>query len=224
MERSFWQARWDRNEIGFHAATVNADLVSAYATLASPDGPAPFRHALVPLCGKTLDLAWLAARVPRVTGVEFVPEAARAFFAEAGVTPTPSRVGPHPALSHGGLTLVIGDFFALSEADLAAAGLPPVDLAYDRAALIALPPADRPRYAAHLARLVASGGRVIAVTLDHDPALRGGPPFPITDTAFEALHAPAFSGARLFRRVPADPPRGLDGADVFTSTWVLSRR
>ncbi len=223
MERSFWQARWDRNEIGFHANAVNPDLTAAFAAL-SETGRPPFAHALIPLCGKTLDLAWLAARVPHVTGVEFVPEAARAFFDEAGLTPRETRVGAHTALSHAGLTVLVADFFALTPADLAWAGQPPVDLAYDRAALIALPPADRARYAAQFARLVAPGGRGIVVTIDHDPALRGGPPFPVTDADLAALHAPAFDATRLHRRVPADPPRGLDGADVFTSTWLLSRR
>ena len=218
MEKSFWQARWDRQEIGFHASTVNADLVAAFETL-SDHGARRFEHALVPLCGKSLDLGWLAARVGRVTGVEFVPEAARAFFAEAGVAPTEGRVGPLPALSHGAVTIVIGDFFALDPADLG-----PVDLCYDRAALIALPPALRERYVAQCARLLSQGARGVVVTLDHDPKLRGGPPFPVTDEDFDDLYAASFACERLARRVPAEPPRGLADHDVFTSTWALTRR
>jgi thiopurine S-methyltransferase len=218
MEKSFWQARWDRQEIGFHATSVNADLVEAFEAL-SEGGARVFSHALVPLCGKSLDLGWLATRVGRVTGVEFVPEAARAFFSEAGVTPAEGRVGAHRALSHGSVTIVIGDFFALDPADLG-----PIDLCYDRAALIALPPAMRERYAAQCARLVSLGARGVIVTLDHDPALRGGPPFPVTDADVEALYREAFTLERLARRVPRDPPRGLAGHDVFTSTWALTRR
>ena len=220
MERSFWQARWNRLEIGFHAATVNPDLMAAFGAV-SPQaaGPVPFAHALVPLCGKSLDLAWLGARVGRVTGVEFVPEAAHAFFADAGVEPVESRLGRHVALSHGRVTVLVGDFFAITPADLG-----PVDFCYDRAALIALPPAERARYVAQCAHLMGSGARGVLVTLDHDPTLRGGPPFPVSDEAVSALYSADFKLERLARRVPVEPPRGLDGHDVFTSTWAMSRR
>ena len=42
----------------------------------------------MPLCGKSLDLLWLAAQGHRVLGVEISPLAVDAFFAEQDLTPT----------------------------------------------------------------------------------------------------------------------------------------
>ena len=65
MHEEFWQARWARNEIGFHLKEVNPHLQACWAQLAVPAGS----EVLVPLCGKSLDLAWLAGQGYRVLGV-----------------------------------------------------------------------------------------------------------------------------------------------------------
>lgn len=216
MEKDFWNARWQRGEIGFHARQVNRDLEDAFAAL-YPDATRPSR-ALVPLCGKSLDLHWLAARADAVLGVEFVEAAAAAFFDEWGVVPSREAQPSGPLRRHANLGILCADFYAVAPAE---AG--PADFWYDRAALIALPPKDRARYVAQLARLVAPGARGIAVTIDYAPSLRGGPPFALPDDAFETLFEGAFEATRLWRRPVEDPPRGLEGA-AFTSTWRLDRR
>lgn len=217
MEKDFWNARWQRGEIGFHAGAVNRDLEQGFAAL-FPAAQDRLARALVPLCGKTLDLRWLGERAEEVIGVEFIEAAAEAFFDEWGVAPTRAAVGPGPILRHGNVAIVCGDFHKVTAAD---AGL--ADFWYDRAALIALPPASRERYVAHLATLLAPGARGIAVTIDYDPALRGGPPFPLPDDVFASLFQGPFEVSRLWRRPVDDAPRGLDGA-AFTSTWRLDRR
>ncbi|HLD65708.1 MAG TPA: thiopurine S-methyltransferase, partial [Pseudomonas sp.] len=58
MDEGFWQARWSLDQIGFHLAEVNPYLQRHWPIL---DLPAQAR-VLVPLCGKSLDLAWLAAQ------------------------------------------------------------------------------------------------------------------------------------------------------------------
>ena len=63
MKPEFWKERWVRGEIGFHQAEVEPGLVTHLG------GLAPTR-VLVPLCGKSLDLAWLATQGHQVVGVE----------------------------------------------------------------------------------------------------------------------------------------------------------
>ena len=89
MEPSFWHERWHRSEIGFHEGDTNANLMQFWSTLALQPG----ERVLVPLCGKSLDMLWLAGEGHRVTGVELSALACEAFFAENELTPKRSREG-----------------------------------------------------------------------------------------------------------------------------------
>ena len=80
MEREFWLDRWRNQEIGFHQPTVNPWLRKCWPELDLPEGAGVF----VPLCGKSLDLCWLAEQGHQVFGVELAETAVRAFFEEAG--------------------------------------------------------------------------------------------------------------------------------------------
>lgn len=60
---------------------------------------------------------------------------------------------------------------------------------YDRAALIALPPEMRQRYAAHLAAILPRHCRGLLVTLDYDQAVVAGPPFAVAQDEVQALLA-----------------------------------
>ena len=59
MDEAFWQRRWARNEIGFHLNEVNPYLRRHWPSLKLAQGA----RVLVPLCGKSLDMAWLADQV-----------------------------------------------------------------------------------------------------------------------------------------------------------------
>ncbi|MCO2550454.1 hypothetical protein FA329_25805, partial [Pseudomonas aeruginosa] len=66
MQADFWHARWANNQIGFHLDEINPYLMRHLSRLRLQAG----ERILVPLCGKTLDLAWLAAQGLEVLGVE----------------------------------------------------------------------------------------------------------------------------------------------------------
>lgn len=178
MEPAFWRARWASGQLGFHEGRPNALLARHAGALGEG------RRVLVPLCGKAHDLAFLAERGHQVVGVELVEDAVRAFFAERGVTPEVAPRGPFTAYAAGAITLLAGDVFAATPALLGG-----VDALYDRAALIALPPEVRPRYAAHLGALLPAGATGLLVTLEYDPALRAGPPFAVPPDEVRALYA-----------------------------------
>lgn len=172
MEPAFWHKRWADDQIGFHQAKVNRYLQAYWASLAL----APGSRVLVPLCGKSLDLAWLAGQGHRVLGVELSQRAVESFFAGHGLTPQVTRQGAFEVWRSDEVELWCGDFFALQAQDLAdCAGL------YDRAALIALPPPMRERYMALLSALLPTSCKGLLVTLDYDQALIDGPPFSVPD-------------------------------------------
>lgn len=137
------------------------------------------QRVLVPLCGKSADLAWLAERGHEVTGVELSPIACEAFFAERGLEPTRDVHRAYVRWRAGRVTLLQGDIFQLDE---------PFDAVWDRAALIALPPAQRGPYADLLRRWAPRG---LLVTLVYDQSRRDGPPFSVPDEEVRRLHPEA---------------------------------
>ena len=184
MRARFWHERWDRGEIGFHQQEFNSHMQQFIGRL----GIAPGDHVLVPLCGKSLDMLWLAEQGYRVTGIELSERAARDFFAENGLSG--ERISENEMTVYRGdsIEIVCADFFSLSPRKL-----PRTDAVYDRAALIALPPEMRPSYAEHLALLVPEDAPALLITLEYPQQEMKGPPFSVTGKEVHELFAGAFT-------------------------------
>ncbi|AIB35628.1 MULTISPECIES: thiopurine S-methyltransferase [Pseudomonas] len=178
MEPEFWQERWARNQIGFHLPEVNPYLQRHWSQLALVEGA----RVLVPLCGKSLDLMWLASHGLRVMGVELSEQAVEAFFSEQNLVPRITRRDAFTVYQTDLIEVWCGDFFALDAEALAGC-----TALYDRAALIALPPLMRAQYAEHLSRLLPSGCQGLLITLDYDQSQKAGPPFAVTDDEVKVL-------------------------------------
>jgi thiopurine S-methyltransferase len=218
MDREFWIERWERREIGFHQATAHASLERYWASLGVP-GDA---RVLVPLAGKSLDMAWLRARGHGIVGIELSEIAVREFFASQGLEPLVERAAP--ALSRwsaGGYELLCGDFFAV---DAAVAGA--CAAVYDRAALVALPPDMRVRYAAKMDELCHPGTRMLLATLEYAQEMRNGPPFSVGADEVASLYGAGWSIELLDRSEPHDAARfkasGLPW--IHEASWRLERR
>lgn len=180
MQPDFWLRRWQNNQIGFHAATANPYLQQYWPGLEVPQGA----QVLVPLCGKSLDLVWLAGQGLRVLGIELVEQAVEDFFREHNLQPQIRQHGVFRIYQAGNLELWCGDIFALTAEDLRGC-----TALYDRAALIALPPAMREAYARHLTQLLPSGCRGLLVNLDYEQSQMDGPPFSVPDIEVQRLLA-----------------------------------
>lgn len=182
MFKEFWDKRWAESQIGFHEGRPNALLERFGEHLRADFG----RRVLVPLCGKAVDLRWLAERGFDVLGVEFVQRAAEAFFVEnfGELEVERGEDGGLPCLSAGGVRIAVGDFFAWDPRRSE-----PLAVAYDRAALVAVRPEDRERYAAHLVGALPPGGRILLVTFAYDSSLMNGPPFSVDGDEVQRLFA-----------------------------------
>ncbi|MDY0248920.1 MAG: thiopurine S-methyltransferase [Pseudomonas sp.] len=183
MEEGFWQTRWQRNQIGFHLQEVNPGLKEYWQCLQVPKGHCVF----VPLCGKSLDLCWLAEQGYSVLGVELIEKAVVDFFAEQQLLPTITQQGVFKRYTAGAITILCGDFFALTVEDLSA-----VDAFYDRAALIALPDELRRCYAVHLSAHLPQRCKGLLMTLDYPQAEMKGPPFAVAPEQVEQLLSDTF--------------------------------
>jgi len=90
MTPEFWHQRWQHGETGWHQDEVNLHLQEHWPRL----GVRPGEKVFVPLCGKTLDLLWLAGQGLQVLGVELSPIAVEAFFGENGLSRRSPRSPP----------------------------------------------------------------------------------------------------------------------------------
>ena len=216
MDHEFWQARWREGRIGFHEGEGSPRLREALSRLTG-DRPGA---VLVPLCGKSVDMRILAGAGQRVVGVELAESAAVAFFDEWGVTPEIDEQGPFKRYAGQGVTILVGDFFALTPEQLG-----PVDAAFDRAALVALPPGLRARYAPHLCALLPPGARLLLVTFEYDQSLAAGPPFSVTADEVRSL----FGAMATIEHLAEQPVEATSAAlreknaELREAAWLLTR-
>ena len=216
-----WHARWAEGRTGFHMGKPHAHLED-FEQQWLGEGP---HTVLVPLAGKTEDIPWLLSRGHQVVAVELVPHAVAAYHADRGVEAQRSAEGPYEVWRSPGLTYLQGDIFYLGPAHLLAQDGSPVDRVWDRAAIIALPPELRARYAALLLERLAPGTRTLMVTLSYDQAVMDGPPFSVPDEEVRRLFR---ESARLEQLLHADTEAedNFKKAGLSTmghSTWLLER-
>ncbi|MBK5286934.1 MAG: thiopurine S-methyltransferase, partial [Acidimicrobiia bacterium] len=195
MQQTDWESRWSAGQIPFHQPDVSRAL-STYAE--SVWGTSGMSRVYVPLCGKSLDMVYLAEMADEVVGVEFVEQAVQEFFAERGLTPEIERE-PEVRYRAGNYRLYAADVFSLTNAHLGA-----IDAVYDRAALVALDAETRIRYAAHMHSIVSVGARMLLVAFEYDQSQMNGPPFAVPDDEVHRLFDGGFEVETLGTRDALD--------------------
>lgn len=211
MESAFWHQKWDRGDIGFHQPETNPLLAAHFDKLALPGGSRIF----VPLCGKTLDLAWLLASGYRVVGAELSEIAVIQLFEQLGLEP---QITLRDNLIHyhaRHIDILVGDIF-----DVTPQTLGTVQAVYDRAALIALPTAMRERYTAHLVDLTQAAPQLL-LTYEYNQQRMDGPPFSITQQHIRQYYADIYQVTSVAR----EPVVGqlMDKVDAISAAWLLAR-
>lgn len=218
MEAEFWLSRWREGQLGWHLPATNPHLLRHWSSVASDTS----QPVLVPLCGRSLDLAWLAGRGHPVRGVELSPVAARDFFALAGIDAEVTQRGQYHCYAGQGIEILQGDFLTLQAADC-----PDLGAWYDRGSLVALPPELRERYVTTLARVLPAGARGLLVATEYQAGEMQAPPFPL-DAATVRNTLESHFRLDLLERVDAlaDNPRFLErGLKAYhESCWLLERR
>jgi thiopurine S-methyltransferase len=157
QDNHLWLEFWRDQRTDFHQSAVNPLLSKFWPELGLAQGSRVF----VPLCGRSLDMLWLAQQGHKVIGVELSPVAVKDFFRESGLQPTQQQVGAFTLWRDGKISILCGDYFALTQSDL---GM--IDTVYDRSALTALPEEIRGLYVAQLSRLVSDTAVVFLLTVE----------------------------------------------------------
>ena len=150
-------------------------------------------RVLVPLCGKTVDMKFLAQNdsVEEVYGVDGILKSLEMFTAENPELMIQSVEGTDHfnRLSGNGISLLRGDFFALNKDELDDKS---VDVVWDRASLVAIKPELRGEYLETVRKVIKPGGVILLVTVDRregtEEAKLRGPPFSVNEEDLHSLY------------------------------------
>lgn len=163
---------WHEGRTYFHKDSVHPDLMTYWPLLNNSSNAT----VLVPLCGKSLDMLWLAQQGAQVIGIELCEEAVRQFANEHQLSfqrhITDRAVHYHTA----SISIWVTDIFTLMPSLI-----PSVDAIYDRAALIALPEKLRIPYVDRCLQWLKPQGTVLLKTLSYDQSKMEGPPFSVSE-------------------------------------------
>ena len=219
MNPEFWQTRWQEKRIGFNQSQVNPLLIKYFSELNLPVGSRIF----VPLCGKSIDMVWLAHQGFDVVGIELVESAAQEFFIEQAISYTVIEHSKQTdikcyqgEIAGRTIDLWVADIFTLSADDIGH-----VDAVYDRAALIAMPAELRPQYSEKIRTLSCNASQLL-LTLNYDQNERAGPPFSISQEQIQQYYGNDYQ----MNKLEAEPST-LNAAPEMAVTepvWLLSQK
>ncbi|XP_038133894.1 probable thiopurine S-methyltransferase isoform X1 [Cyprinodon tularosa] len=178
MELSEWEQRWQQHRTGFHQLEVHKMLQNNYDKVVNGRSSVRF---FFPLCGKAVDMKWLADLGHSVVGVEISEMAIRQFFQENNLTYNEESVPSIPGAklfqnTEKSISLYQCDLFSFSSSVAGQFGA-----IWDRGSLVAINPKDRDRYAALILSLMAADCRYLLDTFLYNPDLYEGPPFFVPD-------------------------------------------
>ena len=183
MKPEYWIEGWQQGRRGFDQGDPHRWLPEHWSTLGVATGATVF----VPLCGKSVDMDWLAEQGHSIIGVEVSEIAVAEFFEMVGLTPEVEEVGPLSLYRAGPYELWRGDLF-----ELPAAIFDRVDAVYDRASIVALPPDIRRRYAQVLTTQIRPEAPWYLVSFTYDQMEMPGPPHSVPLTEIDVLFGEEF--------------------------------
>ena len=223
-----WNAGWEGGRYstpgnGFHRAEPNIHLVT-YVEKLLAGRPADGARVLVPLCGKSVDMPFMASRGASVVGVEGAPRAVREFFEEnTSEAPTKRSVGKfeaHCANDLASVQLFLGDFF-----DLESSTAGKFDAVWDRGSLVAIEPALRERYAQTIKGCLSPGAKYLLSVVEHPPFPDGrlGPPYSIAESEVRRLFGADFD-IEVLPRLEVDAEVHASGGELHEHDYLLTAK
>lgn len=211
-----WLNMWEKKNIPFHKSTVNSALIAYASQLSCNAGDT----ILVPLCGKSLDMVWLAQQGYKVIGIELSAIACEEFFSENNIEHQIIIEDKFTHYKSKDIEIFCGDFFTVTKNDF-----PEIKAIYDCKSLIALPAEIKQKYIKHLLQLVNPTAIKILLLVIEATGKIQGPPFPINKNEIKALFGSQYQIEELKRtkRDKIDPHLLQDGFKEITDvTYLIS--
>ncbi|XP_072267737.1 thiopurine S-methyltransferase [Pyxicephalus adspersus] len=205
-----WKGKWEARQIGFHEKDVHPlfsefldEIINGKTKL----------NIFFPLCGKAVDMKWLADMGHNIVGVDVAEMGMKEFFEEQNVPYVEETVAEIPGAkvfksTSGNISLYCCNIYNISDSIVGR-----FDGIWDRGALVAVNPCDRKRYANLLLSLQNKDSRHLAVVLEYNPNVITGPPFYVPESEIEELFG-STCNFKLLKKIDAITDRqrqwGLD--------------
>ncbi len=215
MDYSFWDQNWKEGHTNWHLNQVNGYVIKFFSQI--PSRERAKKSVLLPLCGASWDLKWLADEGFITVGVEWCLKPLEDFCKQHYKDKFPQTTADGSNFEFGNLKLCCGDFFTYQPSS-------PFDYVLDRAALIAIAPENRKKYCDHLQSLLKPKGQILLQTFEHDWA--GGPPHALFLQDINELFSENYTIKKLKTKNVSDLSPGLAkaGATYFTMvTYLLTK-
>jgi thiopurine S-methyltransferase len=216
LDHAYWHKRWQEGETGWHQAEISPSLRTHWQTL----GLTGHEKVLVPFCGKSLDMLWLAEQGHQVLGVEFSRLPIEQFLDEHKLTPAIEKRNDGTHYRSGPVEIIEADIFQVDKGTLASCVA-----VYDRGALVAQNEVQRGRYLHQIYGRLPVGCRGLLLTIDYPQAEMDGPPFSVT--AAELIdHLPEWQMDNLHHQdILAEMERFRQAGvtKVYADAWKLTR-
>lgn len=213
MQANFWHQKWEKNQIGFHLPEANPLLIKYFSALKLKQGARIF----LPLCGKSLDIAWFLIQGYQVAGAELSAIAIEDLFRSLNLTPKITQKNAITHYSAPNIDMFVGDIF-----DITPSMLGKVDAIYDRAALVALPVEMRKEYSTHLIKLAQHNAKPapqLFICFEYDESLYAGPPFSVCADEVKEHYQASYDLTLL---ASAEVEGGLKGVcPAIERVWLL---
>lgn len=208
----YWHNRWDKEQTGWHRAIYNDLLLKHWPSINAPSGG----EVLVPLCGKSLDMLWLAEQGYNVVGLEMVEQAVQAFFEENKLETVSNEIGKHIKYSSPPFTIFQGDLFDLE------AGVVQADAWYDRAAMVALPNSLRENYVKQICQQTKPGASGLLITFAYPQEQMDGPPFALHDEDVLRFFADGFE-VECLEKIDLEDEKDRGLSNVTSTVFKITR-
>ncbi|XP_061681047.1 probable thiopurine S-methyltransferase isoform X2 [Syngnathoides biaculeatus] len=218
VELKEWEQRWDENRIGFHKPQVHQMLESKIDNVLAGRKAVRF---FFPLCGKAVDMKWLADMGHSVVGVEISEKAIQQFFEENNLTYIEEHVPALPGAkifknSEKNISLFNCDLYSLSSSIVGQFGA-----IWDRGSLVAINPRDREKYASLIISLMANDCRYLVSTLMYNPEHYKGPPFVVPGEQVSSLFGKRCNVAQLLSENVTEDRHRAWGIDYLIEQLFL---
>ena len=167
-------------------------------------------------------MLWLCQHDIQIIGTELSQTAIESFFAENRLDAVRQTTHRFSSYRCDSFELLCGDHFKLQRSDLQGA-----TAAYDRGALVALPPDLRHHYAEQIACLLPASAKILLISYEYDQSEISGPPFSVPRPEIAKLFNPAFEIELLGQADTLHTHLGLKARGVSRLTefvCLLTRR
>uniref|UniRef100_A0A0B7AQW2 thiopurine S-methyltransferase n=1 Tax=Arion vulgaris TaxID=1028688 RepID=A0A0B7AQW2_9EUPU len=192
----YWKNRWAAGKTEFHKTNVH-QMLNKHLDKLIPEGKA--NKIFFPLCGKAVDMKWLADKGFTVVGVDGVSSALQDFYTEQGLESTVEDV------TKAGKNIKVYKspddeikLYCCDIMDFTREFEGTVDAVWDRGSLVALNREDVAEYVQVIKNILSPQGRILLEVVEYDVSIMADvegptkppPPYPMYEEEVKKLYEP----------------------------------